>query len=142
MKFSEVFTSKDNIQLDKKTLVVLRWIAIIGQFITLSVIYFIFRFELPFFFCSTIIAFGALTNFYLQFKIRENQLGNFSSTLDCNDEGPGDELHQVLELTDERWSARNESRLFFDTFEAAVKELGELMVRCSKANLVGLPTVR
>ena len=31
MKFSEFFTSKDNIQLDKKTLVILRWIALIGQ---------------------------------------------------------------------------------------------------------------
>ena len=37
MKFSEVFTSKDNIQLDKKTLVILRWIAIFGQFITINI---------------------------------------------------------------------------------------------------------
>jgi len=29
MKFSEVFKSKDNIQLDKKTLVALRWIALV-----------------------------------------------------------------------------------------------------------------
>ena len=49
MKFSEVFTSKDNIHLDKKTLVILRWIANVGQFITISAVYFILRFELPFF---------------------------------------------------------------------------------------------
>ena len=49
MKFSDFFTSKDSIQLDKKTLVVLRWIAIIGQYLTISIVFFIFRFELPFF---------------------------------------------------------------------------------------------
>ena len=50
MKFSEVFTSKDNIQLDKKTLVILRWIAIVGQFVTISIVYFFLDFELPFFY--------------------------------------------------------------------------------------------
>ena len=40
MKFSEVFTSKDNVQLDKKTLVFLRWIAIVGQFLTISIVFF------------------------------------------------------------------------------------------------------
>ena len=49
MKFSEVFTSKDNIQLDKKTLVILRWIANVGQFITISAVYFVLSFALPFF---------------------------------------------------------------------------------------------
>ena len=55
MKFSDVFTSKDNIQLDKKTLVILRWIAIVGQFFTLSIVYFFLSFELPFLYCSAII---------------------------------------------------------------------------------------
>ena len=81
MKFSEVFISKDNIQLDKKTLVILRWIAIVGQFLTISIVYFFLRFELPFFYCSAIILFGVLTNIYLQFKVRGNQLSNFSSTI-------------------------------------------------------------
>jgi len=81
MKFSEVFTSKDNIQLDKKTLVILRWIAIVGQFFTISVVYFFLSFELPFFYCSVIILIGVLSNIYLQFKVRENQLNNFSSTI-------------------------------------------------------------
>ena len=80
MKFSEVFTSKDNIQLDKKTLVILRWIAIVGQFFTISIVYFFLSFELPFFYCSAIILFGVLTNIYLQFRVKENQLSNFSST--------------------------------------------------------------
>ena len=81
MKFSEVFTSKDNIQLDKKTLVILRWIAIVGQFFTINVVYFFLSFELPFYYCSAIILFGVLTNIYLQFRVRNNQLSNFSSTI-------------------------------------------------------------
>jgi len=81
MKFSEFFTSKDNIQLDKKTLVILRWIAIVGQFFTISIVYFFLNFELTFFYCSVIILIGTLTNIYLQFKVRENQLNNFSSTI-------------------------------------------------------------
>jgi len=81
MKFSEVFTSKDNIQLDKKTLVILRWIAIIGQFFTIGIVYFFLGFELPFFYCSIIILAGVLTNIYLKFRVKKNQLSNFHSTI-------------------------------------------------------------
>ena len=80
MKFSEFFTSKDNTQLDKKTLVILRWIALTGQYLTISVVYFAFKFELPFFYCTLIIFIGVLTNLYLQFKFKKNQLNNFTST--------------------------------------------------------------
>jgi len=80
MKFSDFFTSKDNIQLDKKTLVVLRWIALVGQYLTICVVYFIFEFKLPFFLCSSIIMIGVLTNLYLQFRLKKNQLNNFTST--------------------------------------------------------------
>ena len=80
MKFSEVFTSKNNIQLDKKTLVALRWIAIIGQYISISIVFFVFNFELPFFYCTLIILLGVITNFYLQFIEKENQLSNIKSS--------------------------------------------------------------
>jgi two-component system sensor histidine kinase RegB len=80
MKFSEIFTSKDNIQLDKKTLVILRWMAIIGQYISISIIFFVLNFELPFFYCSAIIILGTITNFYLQFAVKENQLSNIKSS--------------------------------------------------------------
>ena len=80
MKFSDFFTSKDNIQLDKRTLVFLRWIALIGQYLTISIVYFIFKFELPFLYCSIVITLGILTNLYLQFKFNKNQLNNFAST--------------------------------------------------------------
>ena len=81
MKFSDVFTSKDNIQLDKKTLVTLRWIAITGQYISVSIVFFILNFELPFFYCSVIILLGTISNFYLQFVENENQLSNVKSSL-------------------------------------------------------------
>ena len=80
MKFSEVFTSKDNIQLDRKTLVILRWMALVGQYITITVVYFFFKFKLPFLYCSLAIFLGVLTNIYLQFKFKKNQLNNFAAT--------------------------------------------------------------
>ncbi len=80
MKFSDFFTSKDNIQLDKKTLVILRWIAIIGQSISISIVYFILKFDLPIFYCTAIILLGVITNVYLQFVIKENQLSNIKSS--------------------------------------------------------------
>ena len=80
MKFSEVFTSKDNIQLDKKTLIILRWIALVGQYTTISIVFFILNFQLSFYYSSIIIFIGVITNLYLQFKVKENQLNNFAST--------------------------------------------------------------
>jgi len=80
MKFSDFFTSKDNINLDKRTLVILRWIALVGQYLTITIVYFFFKFELPFFYSSLIIFAGVLTNLYLQFKFKKNQLNNFTST--------------------------------------------------------------
>ena len=77
MKFSEVFTSKDSVQLDKKTLVILRWIALVGQYLTISVVYFIFKFELPFFACSVAIFAGVVSNFYLQFIFKKKPIKQF-----------------------------------------------------------------
>ena len=74
MKFSEFFVSKDTVQLDKKTLVSLRWIALVGQYVTINIVNFIFKFELPFFFCSLVIFAGVVSNFYLQFIFKKNQL--------------------------------------------------------------------
>ena len=37
----DIFKSDSNIQLDKKTLVILRWIALGGQFLTINFVYFI-----------------------------------------------------------------------------------------------------
>tara|TARA_B100001996_G_scaffold128757_1_gene97768 strand:- start:398 stop:1684 length:1287 start_codon:yes stop_codon:yes gene_type:complete len=81
MKFSEVFTSKDSIKLDKQTLLILRWIALSGQFFTIILVKFVFNFKLEIFLCLSIIAVGILSNFYLRFKIKEKQLDNNTSTI-------------------------------------------------------------
>ena len=81
MQIPEVFTSEDNIELDKKTLVILRWIAIIGQLIAINIVYFILNFSFPFIYCCSIIFLGILSNLFLQFKAKKILLSNFNSTL-------------------------------------------------------------
>jgi len=81
MKLLEIFKSSDDIWLDKKTLVILRWIAIAGQLITINFVYFILDFSFPFFYCTTIIFLGVVTNIFLQFKEKRNLLSDFSSTI-------------------------------------------------------------
>ena len=80
MKLLEVFNA-ENIELDKKTLVILRWLAICGQFITINFFYFILDFSFPFIYCCVIILFATFTNLFLQFKEKKKLLTNFSSTL-------------------------------------------------------------
>jgi len=80
MKLLEVFESEKSIQLNKKTLVALRWIAIIGQLLTVSFVYFVLKFIFPYLFCFLIIFFGILTNIFLQFAVKEKLLSNLSST--------------------------------------------------------------
>ena len=81
MKLLDVFKSQDKIQLNKKTLVILRWIAFIGQFVTIYFVFFILKYDFPFFYCCLIILIGVLSNIFLQFKIKNNLLNNFSSTI-------------------------------------------------------------
>jgi len=81
MKLLEIFKSADDIKLDKNTLVILRWIAIVGQFMTINVVYFILKFNFPYFYCCLIIFFGVLTNIFLHFIEKKKLLTNFSSTL-------------------------------------------------------------
>jgi len=81
MKFSETFTSKDSTKLDKETLLILRWIALSGQFFAIVLVKFIFNFKLELLLCLLIIAIGVLSNFYLKFKIKEKQLDNYTSTI-------------------------------------------------------------
>ena len=67
--------------LNKSTYVKLRWIAYIGQSITILFVQFILNFKFNYFICILIIFFSVLTNIYLHFKIKENQLNNFTSTI-------------------------------------------------------------
>ena len=81
MNFSTLFRLEDNLHLDKKTLVNLRWIAIIGQLIAINFVFFFLRLDLPIVETHIIILIGFITNIVLQFKIRTNQLKDFSSAL-------------------------------------------------------------
>ena len=67
--------------LNKSTYVNLRWIAYTGQFITIFFVQFVLDFKFNYFICVLIILFSALTNIYLHFKIKTNQLNNFTSTI-------------------------------------------------------------
>ena len=71
MKFFE--TSK-YFSLKKSTYINLRWIAIIGQLITVNLIYFIFNFKFNIFLENLIISIGILSNLYLIYINKNTQL--------------------------------------------------------------------
>jgi len=71
MKFFE--TSK-YFSLKKSTYINLRWIAIIGQLITINAIYFIFNFEFDLILENLIILIGTLSNLYLIYIHQRTQL--------------------------------------------------------------------
>ena len=81
MNFSTLFRLEENLNLDKKTLVNLRWIAIIGQLLAINFVYFFLKLDLPIIETHIIISIGFITNIILQFKIKTNQLKDFNSAL-------------------------------------------------------------
>ena len=81
MNFSTLFRLEENLHLDKKTLVDLRWIAIIGQIIAINFVYFFLKLDLPIFETHIIILIGFTTNIILQFRINTNQLKDLNSAL-------------------------------------------------------------
>ena len=74
MNFSTLFRLEENLHLDKKTLVNLRWIAIIGQLAAINFVYFFLKLNLPIVETHIVIFIGFITNIVLQFNIRNNQL--------------------------------------------------------------------
>ena len=81
MKLSDLLKFEEDLSLEKKTVVVLRWIALIGQLITIYFVHFFINFDLPLIFCSLTIFFGGLTNIFIQFNFKKNQLTNIESTI-------------------------------------------------------------
>ena len=81
MNFSTLFRLEENLHLDKKTLVNLRWIAISGQLIAINFVHFYLKLDLPYIETHIIIFIGLITNIVLQFNIRTNQLKDLSSSL-------------------------------------------------------------
>ena len=78
MKFFE--TSK-YYSLKKSTYILLRWIGIIGQLISINLVYFYLNFEFDFLYCMIIIFVGILSNFYLIFIYNKTQLSDRSALI-------------------------------------------------------------
>ena len=81
MKLSNFLKYDEDLTLQKKTVVVLRWIALIGQLITIYVVHFLIELNLPIILCSITIFCGGLTNIFIQFTFKKNQLSNIESTI-------------------------------------------------------------
>ena len=76
MKFFE--TSKFH-TLKKSTYISLRWIGIIGQLISVNIVYFLFNFDFNFVLSNLIIFIGVLSNFYLILIYDKTQLSDRSA---------------------------------------------------------------
>ena len=74
MNFSTLFRIGENLNLDKKTLVNLRWIALTGQLTAINLVYFFLNFQFPIIISHIIIFLGFISNIFLQFKVRSNLL--------------------------------------------------------------------
>ena len=81
MDFSTLFRTKENLNLDKSTLTILRYIAIIGQLIAINIVFFYLKLDFPIKASLIVISFGLLTNFFLQFKVKANQLKDTYASL-------------------------------------------------------------
>ena len=81
MNFSTLFRLGENLNLDRKTLIILRWIAIIGQLTAINIVYFYLKLDFPVIIAHLILLFGLSTNLYLQFKIKSLQLKDFYQRL-------------------------------------------------------------
>ena len=81
MKLSDLLKFEEDLRLEKKTVIILRWIALLGQLFTVYIAHFYFQFELPIIYCSLTIFCGGVTNIFIQFNFRKNQLSNTESTI-------------------------------------------------------------
>ena len=63
MNFSTLFRLEEKLFLDKKTLVILRWIAIIGQLVAVNAVYFFLKLDFAIF-SAYIVLCGFLSNIF------------------------------------------------------------------------------
>ena len=80
MDFATIFRLEENLNLDKKTLVFLRWIAIFGQLFSINLVYFFLDLNFPVLLCHIIVLIGFFTNIYLQFGLKATLLKDLYST--------------------------------------------------------------
>ena len=81
MNLSTLFRLEENLQLDKKTLVTLRYIAIFGQLFAINIVYNYLNLTFPILESHIIIFVGLSTNLFLQFRVKSNQLKDFYASL-------------------------------------------------------------
>ncbi len=81
MDFSTLFRTKENLNLDKSTLTIFRYIAIFGQFIAVNIVFFYLDLKFPIKESYIVIFIGLLTNLFLQFKVKVNQLKDTYASL-------------------------------------------------------------
>ena len=67
--------------LNKSTYLNLRWIAYIGQLSAILTVQFLLNFKFNYIVCIFIVFLSLLTNLYLKFKVKKNQINNSFSTL-------------------------------------------------------------
>ncbi len=67
-------TNSKSSHLNKITYVNLRWIGIIGQFVTINTVAFIFNFEFNFILANIVVLLGVLSNIFLFYFFKKNQL--------------------------------------------------------------------
>jgi len=81
MNFSTLFRTKENLNLDKNTLTILRYIAIFGQFIAVNLVFFYYDLQFPLKESYIIILVGLITNLFLQLRVKVNQLKDSYASL-------------------------------------------------------------
>jgi len=75
----ELSSTSQTYSLNKNTYVNLRWIGIIGQFITINLVKFYFEFEFNFVLANVIVILGAFSNLVLFYFYKQTQLSEKSS---------------------------------------------------------------
>ena len=70
----EFLNNSKNNSLNRKTYINLRWIGIFGQFLTINFVAFIFKFEFNFILANIVVLIGALSNIFLFYFFKKNQL--------------------------------------------------------------------
>ena len=77
----EFLQSSKNYSLKKSTYIYLRWTAYLGQLSAILLVKFFFNFNFNYIACVSIVFISVLTNLYLEFVTKENQLNNLNSTI-------------------------------------------------------------
>ena len=68
----EKLDSSHNYFLNKSTYLNLRWIGIIGQFLTIIIVYIILKFKFNFFLSIIVVGFGTISNLFLFFFTKKS----------------------------------------------------------------------